>query len=412
MAFSSIVNLPDPYAPITTGIGTGLAGVLEGLAQDRIQRLRQGRTAQGLEALGFSPKQAKQISMLDPNIVSQLAQAKLQEPYLQAMGESLGLDYGQQEQPATQNLQNMLSGLSPEDTQTLRESLVISPGAAQEQIVEQQQLPVMKAEPLLKPVLKPEQALKVAEFQEKKRARESKEVSEHYKLTKPELDEIKKRSKVAKEDLRSLDRLEELEDSGKLDSASYYTFLKNAGLDIPALMSPESQEYNKIVNNFVRNIKDIFGAKISNQEMEQFMKTLPNLSQSAEGRKRVIANLKNIARVNAEYGNTLKEVMAKYNNRVPIGVDVAAEVEDKMEKKLDKFTAMFKKDLAKKTPPAESGLAIGSAAALGKATPVVGGAALGAAIGSIFPGPGTAVGAGIGALGGFGKSFINSVFSS
>ncbi len=252
------------------------------------------------------------------------------------------------------------------------------------------------------PRLTEQQALELAKLDLRKQENTSKRDIAQIKATKEELSDFRKKHKVAKEDLQSLERLEELEKNNELDSETYNAFLEGMGLDLPALRSPGSQEFNKIVNNFIRNIKDIFGARISNQELEQFMLTLPNLSQSPEGRKRVIANLKKVARTNYEYGKVAQEILRDHKGIPPI--DIADQVEERIDKRLDKVSDQFKVDLKRPVPESGNKLGVALSYGAGKAIPVTGGAVLGGLVGGPI---GAALG---GALGGFGKS-IFSVFS-
>lgn len=176
---------------------------------------------------------------------------------------------------------------------------------------------------------------------------QQKELAQH-KFSKDLLHEISQKAKVAKEDLRDLDRLEELQNTGKLDTPGYNEFLTRSGLDIQALRSPESEEFQKIQANFLKNAKDYFGGRISNYEVESFLKTIPTLSNSNEGRKRVIANLKRIARGAEQYNEALKEVLRE-NKGVP-PFDLEQQIGDKIDKRLDKVSEQFKKDLAKPVP--------------------------------------------------------------
>ncbi len=121
------------------------------------------------------------------------------------------------------------------------------------------------------------------------------------------------------------------------------------------------------------------------------MKTLPSLSQSPEGRKRVVSNLLRISRENENRGKLLNKAIRENKGLLPD--DFLVKIEDKMGKKLDKIAAAFKKDLKRPVPKAEGAAKVATGAAVGKAVPIVGGALAGAAIG----GP---IGAGIGALGG------------
>ena len=231
---------------------------------------------------------------------------------------------------------------------------------------------------------------------------EQKSEAEKFKQSKDFRHDILQKSKAARQTLRDLDRLEELNDSKKLDTPGYVEFLKRSGLDIPALMNPESEEFQKIQQGFLSKAKDIFGGRISNYEIEQFLKGIPSLNQSPEGRKRVISAFKQIARADVEYANTVKEIMAE-NKGVP-PYDIEEQVDDKIGKKLDKIAEQFKKDLAKAVPQGQHKLATATQATLGelagKAPKVLGGAAAGASFGKAFGVPGAGLGALLGGLAG------------
>lgn len=188
----------------------------------------------------------------------------------------------------------------------------------------------------------------------KRRQVEQKEKTDRFKATKEERKEIVDKSRAARSALRDLNRLEELEESGNLDTPGYASFLKNSGLDLPTLMNPESEEFQKIVNNFTRDAKTYFGGRVSNFEIEQFMKTIPSLSQSPEGRKRVIANLKYLNNAALQYNDALKDVM-KENEGIP-PYDLMEQVDDIVEKKQESLAEKFKRDLAKPVPAGQNRL--------------------------------------------------------
>lgn len=235
-----------------------------------------------------------------------------------------------------------------------------------------------------------------------KRKEERAERGEAFKLTKEERKEIVTKAKAARQNLRDLDRLEELEKEGKLDTPGYIEMLKRSGFDIPALMNPGSEEYQKVAQTFIRDAKTYLGSRISNFELEQFLKTIPSLSQSPEGRKRVIGNLKYINNVSLAYNDALKDVIAE-NKGVP-PLDLEERIDDKIEKKLDGIANKFRKDISKNVPPAQNKLVTALQASLGGAASAIPGALKGAAkgaiVGSVVPGLGTGAGAVLGALGG------------
>lgn len=384
---------------IGQALGTGLGSGLQNLANMKLQEMQQrkisGQTEQALSALGFSPEESAQLAPLAFTAPQAFQQVVKQREQQRGLDQLFGGGFGQQqlgdaqipqEGVPLQPQQQALSQYSPEEITRLKLASTDSPGALAKTLGE------------------------IRQERERREERGEKKELEQIKFSKDDLKDLRKKTRTAKEDLKSLDRLEEIDKKGELDSASWDTFLKNSGMDIAALRSPGTQEYNKIVNNFVRNIKDIFGARISNQEMEQFMKTLPNLSQSPEGRKRVVANLKRQSRIQQEYGKVAREII-KDNGGVP-PLDIMDQVEERMDKRLDKFAEQFKKDIARPVPKGDSSWGVAGAALAGKAVPVAAGAGLGALAGSVVPGIGTAIGAGIGAGASLGKNYLSTLFSS
>jgi len=208
---------------------------------------------------------------------------------------------------------------------------------------------------------KEEAAEKKALTEEEKRKKE--EAFEMYKMSGPQRKEIKDNAQRARDELHDLDRMGELQEEGKLDSPGYVEFLKRSGLDIPALMHEGSEEFNKLRQSFLRNMKTYFGSRVSNQEMEQFLKGIPDLSQSAEGRKRVIAGMKRISRgklvMEDEYMDLLRE------NKWNLPLYWEEQLQQKVSKKLDKVAEQFKADLKKPVPKGQNKFILGLQAALG-----------------------------------------------
>lgn len=181
---------------------------------------------------------------------------------------------------------------------------------------------------------------------------EQKQQSEAFKETKKEREEIIHKAQTARQNLQDLNRMDELEKEGKLDTPGYVEFLKRVGMDIPALMEPGSEEFQKIAQTFMRDAKTYLGSRISNFELEQFLKTIPSLSQSPEGRKRVIANLKRFNRVSLEYNKTRKEIMEE-NKGVP-PLDLLEKIDDRIEGKLDAISEQFRRDLSRPVPKGQN----------------------------------------------------------
>jgi len=227
-----------------------------------------------------------------------------------------------------------------------------------------------------------------------------------YKETKDLRHKLIEDRKLARQELKDLSRLQELNEEGKLDTPGYVEFLQRSGFDIPALMNPESEEFQKIQQGFLKGAKQYFGARVTDNEINMFLKTIPTLSQSAEGRKRVIAMLKDVARGKEEYYQAYKDVMNENNGKPPL--DLEEQIENKVESRLDKIAEKFKADLQRPVPKGQNKLITALQAGAGSVVPKIpkalAGAGLGAAagsrLGSVFGIPGTIGGAALGGLAG------------
>ena len=190
------------------------------------------------------------------------------------------------------------------------------------------------------PLKQQEMALKYA-------GQQSKEADRMWQFNKERLNEYTTMQKGSREALNTLSQMEELnETKGELDSplkAGFVKFLGNLpmGIDVDAtaFLSPGSQEFGKLETEFLRGMKSIFGPRITQAEMKQFMRGIPNLLQSTEGRRRVIKNLKNYYQGQKVYNEVASEIIAA-NGGVP-PYDLGKQVEDRVGKQLDQLAKRF-----------------------------------------------------------------------
>ena len=440
-----------------TGLGSGLNAIANLKLQQIQQRNQQVQYKNALQSAGYSPEESELISLYPPEAQIKIMQAmgpvqqatapqyampQMQQkpaeqvavtapdqlkPALQAqMQQKLASMFGQQ--PAQKPYENLLMAaamgkpyspyadlfktLSPAQIQQLSgqmaEAAVPKPAPSIVKAAQVPQIPLEKEAPtsLLQrkslrqamatyetPQMKLQRELAEKNMSAKEKAQQQRTLEKAYQLTTADRKEIRLAGQTAKRDLNSLERMEELETSGKLDTPGYVELLKRSGFDIPALMNPEGQEFQKLAMGFIRDAKSAFGARVSNFELENFLKTIPNLSQSPEGRRRVIANLKYIARAKADAYDTMRDIMKENKNVPPL--DLMEEVDDRIDKKMNLYAKKFREDLAKPVPAAQNRLVTALGAALGSGAGLVTGLlglpkALGSAIGGGSGGAGAA----------------------
>lgn len=379
---------------IGEAFGTGLGQGLQMLAHNKLNQIQQQnqqrQIAQGLKSLfpNIKSDELNQIAGLPSDLLNTIVKQKSQEMSNMDFANALG--QGQQQ---TQSF--------PLEQQS-QESNIIQPQAKSLSTLNRYE------DILRNPKLKPDQRLKIEKLAQQERLAERKENRELRKESLAETKEAVHKYRAdyrdAKNVLEDTDRMIELEKEKKLDTPGYVEFLKRSGLDIPALMNEGSEEYSKIQQSFLRDAKQYFGGRVSNYEVEQFLKTIPSLSQSPEGRKRVMSNLRRFARLKTAYYKSYRDIIGKPENKGIRPLNLEDQVEDEVDKLQKQLSNAFKKDLERPVPKGQNKLITALQAGIGSATKPLAGAALGFALG----GP---VGAGIGGLGGLGVNAIQNALS-
>ena len=289
---------------ITLGerLGTGLSHGLQALANLKMQRLAQRQAIGGLQSLGLTPQVATGISALEPRLQQEALKQQLAAPGQQAY---------------LQGLQAIM-GVSPQ-------------AQTSQQDIEQ---------PLAPPAgLTQQQATELAKLQMQKQKMASREKSEAFKATKDIRTKLNTESRTAKEDDMRLDRMYDLNKEGKLNTPFYVAALQKLGLDIPALLNPDSQEFQRLSIDFLRNAKSYFGSRVTQYEVQMFLKSIPSLLQSKEGRDRVIRNLKIINEGKAIRAKEMRKIIRENNGIPPL--DLEDRVEERVSDKLDKLASKF-----------------------------------------------------------------------
>lgn len=146
-----------------------------------------------------------------------------------------------------------------------------------------------------------------------------------------------------------LDRMAELNDAGSLTTPATAALLDKFGLPVAILGSPDSEEFDKLSKDLLKNIRTYFGARINVVEVENFLKTIPTLMNSEEGRRRVINNLKLLGEPKKlmfdEY-RKIKQESQEQGKALPIDLEEA--VLERIKPQLDNLAEIFQTGLPQK----------------------------------------------------------------
>lgn len=130
-----------------------------------------------------------------------------------------------------------------------------------------------------------------------------------------------------------LDRMTKLNESNKLTNQYAATVLDKLNLPISVLRNPDSEEFAKLEADFSRDASKYFPGQVRTAELVAFMKSIPSLMNSKEGRSRVIQNLKLVDEAKTEKFNAYKEIL-KENKGIPpndLDIQVFERTKEKME---------------------------------------------------------------------------------
>ena len=130
---------------------------------------------------------------------------------------------------------------------------------------------------------------------------------------------------LAAED-RRLDVMGQLNETDKLPKKIGLLNVDSMGnLRFPFLSSKEAQKYQKLLNEFVQNARDSFGARVTNFELDVFLKRLPTLWNSKEGRTAVLQQMKIVNEINNLYEKGKIEAVKEARGIRKIDLDKAEE---------------------------------------------------------------------------------------
>jgi hypothetical protein len=399
---AQIINDPGRSAglgtALGTGIGQGLSSGLQQLAQNKLNQILQQRQRSNLigalTGAGYSPQEANLLSFYPPETQFKMMQMLQQpeEPSEQIpssalmpqapMVEKKPLEQLNANKP--QKLEDYLKNYSLMDQFVKQQLTSRQPQQISQPMVEN--IPTKKTTIRQKPIIqeavpkdqleeveKPQKAKKIApeklrgltpaqRLQEKKiflqeqRAQEKAEAEkekqerlEQHKINKevfPAYKNILSDARSAREDTKRLNRMEELVKKGNLTRPRWHSLLNaiehgvfGYGINLHSLETADSQEFDKLSKEFLKNAKNIFGPRITDADLKTFLKMVPDLSQSREGKLAIIHNMK----LSNEAANIKKraadQVISNNNGKLPRDFDF--QVEKLAEPELDALASQF-----------------------------------------------------------------------
>jgi len=182
---------------------------------------------------------------------------------------------------------------------------------------------------------------KMAQNEIERRHRSEKLDVEAFKTTSDYREKVLSEYEASKKTINQLERMEALDKQNKLTKPLMAKLSESMGIPLSVLSNPASEEYQKLSQDLMSNITKTFGNRILQVEVENFLKTIPTLLNSQEGRQRIVKNMKMLLEPQKLAYEAYKDIR-KEGGRTPI--DLHERVLERMEPKLDKLAEDFKKN--------------------------------------------------------------------
>lgn len=135
---------------------------------------------------------------------------------------------------------------------------------------------------------------------------------EYFKLNEPKLIQMADNLNKLEMEQSRYDRLGQLfSDPSKFPSSFTAALFSKEGQindKAYALLSPEAQEAIKLIIDSTSNIKDTYGSRVTNFDLQTYLKKLPSLLNTSEGKSRVLRDLQIMNQLNQMHTNGIMEV--------------------------------------------------------------------------------------------------------
>lgn len=129
-----------------------------------------------------------------------------------------------------------------------------------------------------------------------------------------------------------------------LISPTTAVFLDALGIPLGALEDPSSELYQKLSLDLLKGLPETFGNRILKVEVDNFLKTIPQLTNSPEGRRMIASNILKLGEMKEVYYNEMRKQQSSFmDSGKPLPLDFQQRVFDQVKPQINKVNNEFSK---------------------------------------------------------------------
>jgi hypothetical protein len=269
--------------------------------------------------------------------------AKLQK------GEQLTPDewsvYTPQETAALQRAFNPKPPTQPISTQPIRPEQLSAIDKAHSQPGYEDMNESQKYNTLIHNGVSPENADREASLFNKQAEREQKGIETAYKSQENYINDTTKSYRSFETETKpKLLQLQQVNSDEDLIGPGTAQIMNELGLPLGLLENPSNELYEKVSQDLMKGIPEVYGNRIMKIEVDNFLKTIPRLMNSANGRRMVATNMLKLGEMREiMYNEMRRQQKDSIDNNKPLPRDFEQRIFDQVKPQIDKFNDEFVK---------------------------------------------------------------------
>lgn len=185
-------------------------------------------------------------------------------------------------------------------------------------------------------------AIREATLRSQQAQREDQKFESSYKAQERFIDDVTKSYKGFETEMKPrLLQMQHMKPE-EIVSPTAATFLEALHIPLGALENPSSELYNKLSQDLLKGLPETYGSRILKVEVDNFLKTIPTLLNSPDGRRMIASNMLKLGEMKEVYYNAMRDKQREYlDEGRPFPRDFQQVIFDQVKPQIDRINNEF-----------------------------------------------------------------------